>query len=83
VYPIADLRGLVLIPYGALQDMAIREASPLGHRSTLPADGDRRVPSMSQESGPPEPPKPPPPQPRPPRHRDPAGVRSPADRMLM
>jgi len=38
--------------------MAIREASPLGHHSTLPADGGRRVPSMSQESGPPEPPKP-------------------------
>ena len=38
--------------------MAIREASPLGHHSTLPADGGRRVPSMSQASGPPEPPKP-------------------------
>ena len=36
--------------------MAIREASPLGHHSTLPAGG--RVPSVCQESGPPEPPKP-------------------------
>jgi integron integrase len=36
--------------------MAIREASPLGHDSTLPAGG--RVPWVCQESGPPEPPKP-------------------------
>ena len=36
--------------------MAIREASPLGHHSTLPAGG--RVPWVCQESGPPEPPKP-------------------------
>jgi site-specific recombinase XerD len=36
--------------------MAIREASPLGHYSTLPAGG--RVPWVCQESGPPEPPKP-------------------------
>ena len=50
------LRGLVPIPYVALQDMAIREASPLGHHSTLPAGG--RVPWMCQESGPPEPPNP-------------------------
>ena len=50
------LRGLVPIPYVALQDMAIREASPLGHHSTLPAGG--RVPWACQESGPPEPPKP-------------------------
>ena len=50
------LRGLVPIPYVALQDMATREASPLGHHSTLPAGG--RVPWVCQESGPPEPPKP-------------------------
>jgi len=36
--------------------MAIREASFLGHHSTLPAGG--RVPWVCQESGPPEPPKP-------------------------
>ena len=36
--------------------MAIREASPLGHHSTLPAGG--RVPWVCQESGPPVPPKP-------------------------
>jgi integron integrase len=36
--------------------MAIREASPLGHHSTLPAGG--RVPWVCQEGGPPEPPKP-------------------------
>jgi integrase-like protein len=36
--------------------MAIREASFLGHHSTLPAGG--RVPCVCQESGPPEPPKP-------------------------
>jgi integron integrase len=36
--------------------MAIREASPLGHHSMLPAGG--RVPRVCQESGPPEPPKP-------------------------
>jgi integrase len=36
--------------------MAIREASPLGHHSTLPAGG--RVPWVCQESAPPEPPKP-------------------------
>ena len=36
--------------------MAIREASPLGHHSTLPASG--RVPWVCQESCPPEPPKP-------------------------
>ena len=36
--------------------MAIREASPLGHQSTLPAGG--RVPWVCQESDPPEPPKP-------------------------
>jgi len=35
--------------------MAIREASSLGHHSTLPAGG--RVPWVCQESGPPEPPK--------------------------
>src|SRR5258705_5731011 len=38
------------------RDMAIREASPLGHHSTLPAGG--RGPWVCQESGPPEPPKP-------------------------
>jgi hypothetical protein len=72
--------------------MAIREASPLGHHSTLPAGG--RVPGVCQESGPPEPPKP--------RlldrvrhaiettmiythvlNRGPAGVRSPADRLVL
>ena len=36
--------------------MAIREASPLGHHSTLPSGG--RVPWVCQENGPPEPPKP-------------------------
>jgi integron integrase len=36
--------------------MALREASPLGHHSTLPAGG--RVPWVCRESGPPEPPKP-------------------------
>ena len=36
--------------------MAIREASFLGHHSTLPAGGS--VPWVCQESGPPEPPKP-------------------------
>jgi len=58
VYPLGDLRGLVPIPYVAsrTQDMAIREASPLGHHSTLPAGG--RVPWVCQESGAPEPPKP-------------------------
>ena len=35
------------------QDMAIREASPLGYDSTLPAGGDRRGPRVCQESGPP------------------------------
>ena len=58
VYPIGDLRGLVPIPYVALQDMAIRDTSPLGHHSTLPAGGGRRVPWVCQESDPPEPPKP-------------------------
>jgi integron integrase len=58
VYPLGDLRGLVPIPYVALQDMAIRETSPLGHHSTLPAGGGRRVPWVCQESDPPEPPKP-------------------------
>jgi len=58
VYPLGDLRGLVPIPYVALQDMAIRDTSPLGHHSTLPAGGGRRVPWVCQESDPPEPPKP-------------------------
>jgi integron integrase len=53
-----ELRDLVPIPYVPLRirDMAIREASPLGHHSTLPAGG--RVAWVCQESGPPEPPKP-------------------------
>jgi Phage integrase, N-terminal SAM-like domain len=38
--------------------MAIREPSSLGHHSTLPAGGGRRVPWVCQESDPPEPPKP-------------------------
>jgi hypothetical protein len=37
------------------RDLAIREASFLGHDSTLPAGG--RVPWVCQGSGPPEPPK--------------------------
>src|SRR5262245_271432 len=38
--------------------MAIREASLLGHYATPPADGDRRVPEASRETGAPDPPKP-------------------------
>ncbi len=38
--------------------MAIREASPLGHYATPPADGDRRVPWACRETGVPDPPKP-------------------------
>jgi hypothetical protein len=52
------------------RDMAIREASPLGHHSTLPAGG--HVPWVCQEGSPPEPPKPRPPRPRPRRPRDPS-----------
>jgi outer membrane biosynthesis protein TonB len=55
---LGELRGLVPIPYVALQarDMALREISFLGHQSTLPASGP--VPWVCQESAPPEPPKP-------------------------
>jgi hypothetical protein len=55
---LGELRGLVPIPYVALQDTRHGHpgASPLGHHSTLPAGG--RVPWVCQEGGPPEPPKP-------------------------
>ena len=56
VYPLGDLRGLVPIPYVALQDMAIREASPLGHHSTLPPAVVAAW--VCQESDPSAPPKP-------------------------
>jgi hypothetical protein len=53
-----ELRDLVPIPYvpPRTRDMAIREASPLGHHSTRPVGG--RVPWVGRESGLPEPPKP-------------------------
>ena len=59
VYPIGDLAGPGANPLccpltgAGTQDMAIREASPLGYDSTLPAGGDRRGPRVCQESGPP------------------------------
>jgi integrase len=56
VYPIGGVAGPGADPVCCPPDMAIREASPFGHHSTLPAGG--RVPWVCQEGGPPEPPKP-------------------------
>jgi hypothetical protein len=64
MYLMGDLRTCVPIPYAALsqgartRDMAIREASPLGHDATLPAGGDRRAPWACREADPSKLPKP-------------------------
>ena len=67
---LGDLRGLVPIPYVALQDTG---CGPLGGKPSGPAGGGRRAPWVCQESDQSEPSKRP----------APAGVRSPADRMFM
>ena len=64
LYLIGALRTFAPILYATVSqgsghgDMAIREASPLGHDATLPAGGDRCAPWACRETGPPELPKP-------------------------